>query len=60
MELKITFELNKQLQNPVSTKKCPPGDAQGDIAQGRVEFRKLLLSQTNVLKRLEWCMAHQN
>ena len=56
---KITTELNEHLQNPVSTKTVRRELHKGGF-HGKVAIRKPLLSQTNVSKRLEWCLAHRN
>ena len=56
---KITAELNKHLQNPVSTitvrlELHKPG------FHGRAAIRKPIFSKTNVSKGLEWCKNLQN
>ena len=56
---KITSELTEYLQNPVSTKTVRWEFYKWTL-QGRVAFRKSLISQTNVLKLLEWCMTYWN
>ena len=57
--LKITSELNEHLQNPVYTKTVCQELHKGTF-QGRLPIRNPLFSQTNVSKRLEWCIAHWN
>ena len=56
---KITAELNKHLQDPVSTKTVRR-ELHKSGFHGRAGIRKPLLSKTNVSKRLEWCKNLQN
>ena len=57
--LKITFESNEHLQNPVSTKTVHWKLHKGTFHE-RVAIRKPLFSQTNVSNHLQCCMAHRN